>query len=438
MADELQKPTARSAPLVHLAERVLNRPLLIHPDKALIIADALAGRIGLADGAVLEAMTPDASRFYGTRVSGDGGVALTPRTDGVAIITIAGSLVNRGAWVGANSGLVSYEGIAAQVAEAQADRSITSVILDIDSGGGEAGGITSLGQAIAALGATKRTVAVVNDTACSAAYWIASQANEIVVSETSAVGSIGVVSLHVDRSGEMAEMGWVPTLIHAGAHKVDGHPFGALPDDVRASWQASIDGLYATFCDAVGRGRGARLDAAAARATEARVLYGREAIAAGLADRLGTFAEVLANLKPRAPRGAAPKPKGNQMSIENTISAEAHEAAVAAATTAGRAEGARDERARVCAIMDCDAAKTRPAAARELAMSSDMTAEAAAALLAKLPEETAAKATPALAERHAENPGFGANGVDPVSGSTAAASDVRAKVVAAVNKRRGY
>ncbi|WP_052512863.1 S49 family peptidase [Paracoccus sanguinis] len=297
----------------HLAERVLNRPLLIHPDKALIIADALAGRIGLADGAVLDAMTPDASRFYGTRVSGDGGVALTPRTDGVAIITIAGSLVNRGAWVGANSGLVSYEGIAAQVAEAQADRSITSVILDIDSGGGEAGGITSLGQAIAALAATKRTVAVVNDTACSAAYWIASQANEIVVSETSAVGSIGVVSLHVDRSGEMAEMGWVPTLIHAGAHKVDGHPFGALPDDVRASWQASIDGLYATFCDAVGRGRGARLDAAGARATEARVLYGREAIAAGLADRLGTFAEVLADLKPRAPRGAAkPAPAAAQ------------------------------------------------------------------------------------------------------------------------------
>jgi ClpP class serine protease len=73
--------------------------------------------------------------------------------------------------------------------------------------------------------------------AASAAYGLASAANEIVISPTSIVGSIGVVMLHADRSGELAAQGVKPTLIFAGSHKVDGNPFEPLSDAVRADLQ---------------------------------------------------------------------------------------------------------------------------------------------------------------------------------------------------------
>lgn len=289
--------------LVHLADRVLNRPLLLEPAKAAMVADVLAGRIGLDAGPAVAA-DPALSRFAGRQKRPDGGYGMSPVERGVAVVSIVGSLVNRGAWIGASSGLTSYEGIAAQLSEAGERQDVTSVILDLDSGGGEASGVVSLGRQIRALRSRKRTVAVVNDTACSAAYWLAAQASEIVVSETSSVGSIGALVLHIDRSGELAQKGVAPTLIHAGAHKVDGNPFAALPDAVRAEWQAQLENLVGLFACEVAAGRGDKLTAAAARATEARVLYGRAAVKGGLADRVSTFAAVLDELAAARP----PKP----------------------------------------------------------------------------------------------------------------------------------
>lgn len=296
-----------AAPLLHLADRVLNRPLLLEPAKAAMIADVLAGRIGLDAGPAVAA-DPALSRFAGRQRRPDGGYGLNPVDRGVAVVSVVGSLVNRGAFIGASSGLVSYEGLAAQLGEAAERADVHAVILDLDSGGGEASGVVSLGRQLRALRGRKRVVAVVNDTACSAAYWLAAQASEIVVSETSSVGSIGALVLHIDRSGELEQKGLAPTLIHAGAHKVDGHPFAALPDEVRADWQARLDELVGLFAREVAAGRGERLTAAAARATEARVYYGRAAVKAGLADRVGTFAAVLDELTGAKPRKPPQKP----------------------------------------------------------------------------------------------------------------------------------
>lgn len=326
-----------AAPLLHLADRVLNRPLLLEPAKAAMVADVLAGRIGLGAGPAVAA-DPTLSRFAGRHARLGGGFGLNPVDRGVAVVSIVGSLVNRGAWVGASSGLVSYEGLAAQLAEAAERDDVRAVILDLDSGGGEASGVVSLGRQLRALRGRKRVVAVVNDVACSAAYWIAAQASEIVVSETSAVGSIGALVLHIDRSGELAQKGIAPTLIHAGAHKVDGHPFAALPDAVRAEWQTRLDDLVGLFAQEVAAGRGQRLTVAAARATEACVLYGRAAVKAGLADRVSTFAAVLdelASAKPPKPaqkpaRAAAPAQAAKTPSPAAAAPASAFQAAIAA------------------------------------------------------------------------------------------------------------
>lgn len=156
--------------LIHVADRVLNRPLLIAPEKVQVILSVLAGRIGID--------VAEASRFEGadTVTDADGRMRSVPYrvANGVGIITITGSLVNRGAWIGANSGLTSYEGIGHQIRTAAADPAVHSVILDLHSPGGEAVGAFETAALVRNLAASKRTVAIVNGMAASAAYAIAS------------------------------------------------------------------------------------------------------------------------------------------------------------------------------------------------------------------------------------------------------------------------
>ncbi|SHE78926.1 signal peptide peptidase SppA [Loktanella atrilutea] len=372
--------------LHQIAERAINRPLMLHPDKARIILSALDGRLpGIATTSATPVREqPEATAFYGTRKRGDGRYALSPAANGVAVISIVGSLVNRGSWIGAASGLVSYEGIGAQLDDAASDREVKAIILDIDSPGGEALGMAGLAAKVRAINAQKPVVAVVNDMAASAAYGIASGAGRIVVSQTSLTGSIGVVLMHADRSDQLAAEGVAVTLIHAGAHKVDGHPFGPLSDAVRSDLQSEVLKHYGIFLDTVAAGRGGRLSREAAQATEARVYLGEEAIGFGLADEVGTFEQVAADLAAStAPAGGTTTKVRTTMSQDkNSPAAETTPAAPdAAALNAARAEGATAERARIKSILTSDAAKGREGQAQAIALETDMTAEQAAPVL---------------------------------------------------------
>jgi capsid assembly protease len=375
-----------------LAERALNRPLLITPDKAAVIMQVLSGKIGVdASG-----LSHEASRFVGDSTERDANgraVGYLPyrRTpEGVGIITITGSLVNRGAYVGASSGITSYEGIKHQLATVAADNRVLSVILDLQSPGGEAVGAFETAAAVRSLASVKPTVAVVNGMAASAAYAIASGATEIVTTETGVSGSIGVVMMHADYSEWLAEEGIKPTLIFAGAHKVDGNPFEPLPDSVRADLQAEINAFYGAFINTVAVGRGARLKADAARATEARTFVGEAAVKVGLADRVGTFESVLADLTSRAKAVTARRStsssgvtmsenQGGPAAETAGIPKADHDAAVSAARAAGRTEATM----RIKAILSCDAAKGREAQAQAIAFDTDMSPDAAATVLGR-------------------------------------------------------
>lgn len=367
--------------LVHLADRALNRPLLITPDKAQVILSVLSGRIGVN--------APDASRFVGETVSRDqdgAAVKSVPYkvSNGVAIITVTGSLVNRGAWIGAQSGLTSYEGIGHQLKTARDDDGIKAVLLDLHSPGGEATGAFETASMVRDVAARKRTVAVVNGMAASAGYALASGANEIVTTETGISGSIGVVMLHADYSRHLASEGIDPTLIFAGAHKVDANAFEPLPADVRDCLQAEVTAFYDLFLNTVAKGRGNRLSADAARKTEARTYIGQAAVEAGVADRLGTFDSVLAELtRATSPRGGRSTSHNRRTSMgENSgapaaeeagISRAEHEAAVQAATEAGRQEGAKAASDRLVAALGADGVKgnaARMSAALDLAAKS--------------------------------------------------------------------
>ncbi|WP_197970670.1 S49 family peptidase [Denitratisoma oestradiolicum] len=217
--------------------------------------------------------------------------------EGIAIIPILGTLVRRSSYIGAASGLTSYHEIEAMAEAAFTDPQVRAVLLEIDSSGGEAGGVFDLAQRLRTLAQTsgKPLWAIADEAALSAAYAIACAADRLWLTRTAEVGSIGVVAVHVDESVADAKAGMTYTFLHAGAHKVDGHPHAPLPAPVAADIQTDIDQLHDQFIALVAGFR--RLTPEVVRATEARVYRGEAAIQAGLADQLGTTREALTALQ---------------------------------------------------------------------------------------------------------------------------------------------
>lgn len=344
-----------------IASRLVNTPLLLHPDKAAVIYSVLEGRITLDVDATQPVPQPEGNRFIGSRNRQRGGTALVRAHGHTALITITDTLINRGAFINAASGLTSYEGIAAQIREAAGDDEIKNIVLDISSPGGEVGGLFNLAASIRRLAKTKYVAAVVDDMAASAAYALASAADEIVVSPTSVVGSIGVILVHMDRSAEMAAKGQRPTLIYAGQHKADGHPFGPLPESVRADLQQTVMTLYDQLIATVEAGRGkSRLPARKARATEARTFLGQAGIDAGLADRIGTLDDVLAELS-RPARATTPRQRRSGM---NPASHQDDDPAPEATLSAGTIQAIATETAGAfAAVLDARGLLGKPAAA---------------------------------------------------------------------------
>ncbi|CAA7618949.1 Periplasmic serine protease [Magnetospirillum sp. LM-5] len=280
--------------LPHLAARLYGTPLLVARAKLDAILGALAPRLA-----------GQAISFDGDAASATD-VAVTP--DGIAIIPVIGTLVARSGYLGAASGLAAYSDIADAIEAAATDPGIRAILLDVDSSGGEVGGLFDLVDHIQAIRAQcgKPIWAVADEAVLSAAYAIACTADRLYVTQTGEVGSIGVVAVHRDESGADAQAGLAWTFVHAGAAKVDGNPHQPLSDSARATLQADVDALYGKFTTLVAERR--RLSPDAVRATEAAVYRGDQAVAAGLADKVGTLRVALADLGAALARPTVSRP----------------------------------------------------------------------------------------------------------------------------------
>lgn len=282
----------------HIAERLFNEPLMVDAGKLSAILFGLGGRI--VDGGVeLSGVEPlSHAAFANGRPSdamGRVGDPLGRMTEGrriynqvgaVAVLAVEGTLVHKGKWVGQSSGQTSYEGLQSQISRAMADASVAAVVLEVDSGGGEVAGAFETATMIRELSAAKPTLAILTDFALSAGYLLASQARRIVMPETGAAGSIGVVTLHADMSQKLEKDGIRVTLIRSGAFKQEANAVTPLSDEVRGRIQERVDASRQLFATAVGLGRGKKLDREAALATEAQIYQGAAAVSAGLVDGL--------------------------------------------------------------------------------------------------------------------------------------------------------
>lgn len=386
-----------------LFQRIFGTPLMILPSKLDAIIAGLGPRFGLEgiEAPSAYVTSPGEAKTPGYRVA-----------HGVATVDVFGVLQHRGGVQADSSYVLGYDRIAQQLATAMDDPAVKAILLQMDSPGGEVSGAFALAQQIREMSATKPIRAVVSDLSASAAYLLASAANDIAISDTGLAGSIGVVMRHVDLSQRLAADGIRVEYVYSGAHKIDGNPHAPLADSVRADWQAEVDALRRQFAEAVGGYRATRLSADQAWATDAEVYRGQAAIDAGLADRLATADEVLAEMRSLYSKRVQPRAqattRGKRMddvTSDDMISAAAHATAIEAA----RKAGATDERARVLGILGHAEAEGRTAQALALA-EAGLSVERAAKVLAAAPKAEPQAAVSPFAQHMAAlgNPQVGA------------------------------
>ncbi|KUW64561.1 S49 family peptidase [Escherichia coli] len=358
----------------HLAARAFNQPLLLEPTYARVFFSALSDRFGtgrLIDTASGEVMNSD--EMNALAMGWDSSERTRQKSyrveRGIAVLPVTGTLVHKLGYINPVSGMSGYNGIAKRLQQAISDPDVRGVLLDIDSPGGEVAGAFDTADLIARAREQKPVWALASDTACSAAYLLASACSRRLITQTGTVGSIGVLMAHrcVEKALEIA--GVDVTLIYAGAHKVDGNPYSQLPGDVRDEFQLSINSTREQFAQKVSDYTG--LKKSRVLATEAAVFIGADAIKSGLADQLVNYADAIAvmadALKPKMERFMS----GTETTAETTTTEQTATTTTVAQvefnTEQIRADAASSELARVMAIINCPEAVGREAQAKALA-----------------------------------------------------------------------
>lgn len=232
-----------------------------------------------------------------------------PATQGkIAVLPLQGLLTPRLSLLsllfGGGSGLMGFR---VALAEAASDSTVDTIVIDIDSPGGLTDLIPETAAEVrAARESGKRVVAHANVRALSGAYWIASQADEVVVSPSGGVGSIGVLQFHEDVSKADEQAGIKTTIISAGKFKAEGNPYEPLSDEARASMQAVVDDFYSMFTADVARGRDTTQAAVEGGFGQGRAELASVAVESGLADTVEPLDATLARYGVSEPTIPAP------------------------------------------------------------------------------------------------------------------------------------
>ncbi len=213
----------------------------------------------------------------------------------VAVIPVWGIISHRAHMVEdiCGPGGTSTEKLSRAINGAIADRNVKALVLDVDSPGGSVFGVQEVADEIYKARGTKPILASANSLAASAAYWIAAAADELFVTPSGEVGSIGVYAAHVDVSKSQELKGLKTTLVSAGKYKVEGHPYAPLEAEAAAQMQARVNDYYDAFTKAVGKYRGVGVEAVRSGFGEGRTVGAKQAVAEGMANGVETLQETI-------------------------------------------------------------------------------------------------------------------------------------------------
>lgn len=222
---------------------------------------------------------------------------LLTKQGNIGVVNIAGPLVNSDHPLLALFGVSSYPAIRRAVVSAAKDPAIDHIVLAIDSGGGAVDGVADTADLLARVNAKVKPISTMaTGMMASAAYWLGSSAAKVHAGQTSEVGSIGVVSVHIDRTKQLEMDGVKATVLRAGKFKALVNPFEPLSDEARAEVQRSLDAAYKIFVQHVADARGVSFEKADQKMAQGRVFFGAQAKTAGLVDSITTMDAVLSKL----------------------------------------------------------------------------------------------------------------------------------------------
>ena len=273
----------------HIMDKILSTPWVIHPDSLQTIISIMDRR--------LAGETIDTSEFaFGPQPSELLSTEDDPARSPVGVLNINGPIFPKANMMTQMSGATSIEKLQSDFRQMLIDDTIKSIVLNIDSPGGMSDLIMEMGDEIFSARGQKPIVAVANTTAASAAYWLGSQAEKFYVTPSGQVGSVGVYTVHQDKSAQQEKEGISTTMISAGKYKVEGSPFGPLSDDAKEHMQERVNETYNEFVSAVARGRGASEEIVKEAYGDGRTYRAKTALAMNMVDGIETLDSVMGGM----------------------------------------------------------------------------------------------------------------------------------------------
>lgn len=415
---------------LNLITAAFNRPLALEAGYARTFFSALSQRLNNVqqlvdvDGSVLTAsdMKKEAASFSPRRS--------TERSyqvvNGIAIVPISGTLVHKYGYIRPISGMTGYDGVDYRIREALSDPEVKAIMLDMDTPGGMVAGCFDLADKIAEWRKVKPIWSLGYDMHCSAGQMIASACSRRLITQTGVAGSVGVIMAHTNIEKMLDQQGVEITLITAGSHKADGHPYASLPKEVKEKWQKELESNRQMFANKAATYMG--VDVKQILATEAETYEGQAAVDVGFAnevvnglDAIQIMSDHFKHSKTTVDMGAAmsvvdpnvtsaAQPSATAPAPQPAASVPANDAASAPTQAPAQSASQEDsdtaakaERARCMGILALPEAEGRRELAMHLASNTSFSVEEAKGVLAVAPQATNDNNTAALAALGAEH-----------------------------------
>jgi len=218
-----------------------HRPILIQPAQAAEYLD----RVAQVD-VPLNAKASDVEEFMAMVF---GKVETLEKFPPYAVIPVKGVIGKNLSELETMCGCCDINDVQEMLEDCERDATITTVILNIDSPGGVSVGVPELAEKIKNY--SKKVISFTSNEACSAAYWIGSQASEFYATPSSTVGSIGVYVAFPDMSEAFKMDGIKMDVIKAGIYKGAGIPGTSLDNNQRKMLQDEVLEIHSDFKNAV-------------------------------------------------------------------------------------------------------------------------------------------------------------------------------------------
>lgn len=254
--------------------------------------------------------------------------------DRVAVLPVIGPIFPRANLFTDISGATALTSVARDFSKAEADPEVDHIILDMDTPGGQVTGVADFAEMVA--NSTKHVTAFVGGQASSAGYWIASAADEVVLSPTAVVGSVGAMIEVIPNDSD----GFVFRSTQSPLKNAD-----PSSEDGAKAYQSEVDDLAQVFVEDVAKYRGVGVDTVLADFGRGGVLVGAKAVAAGMADRVASVETVIAGLAGQD--GGKSMSDDKQPEITQALIASDYPAIYAAI----QAEAATTERGRIQGVL---------------------------------------------------------------------------------------